>query len=98
MIYDDNGITIFFGEYVLRLEWVLLLAVLLAFFATYLIGAAVLKQFGVWPHGSCRWRRLRAESGPAFTKWKCKRCGVEAFTHDNRPPKECKRLLEGRPL
>jgi hypothetical protein len=98
MIWDDGGLTIFVGEYVFRVEWVLLLALLLTLFATYLVGSALLNWFGVGGRGSCRWRRLRNEGGMSLTKWKCRRCGVEAFTSNQQPPKECKRKLEGRPL
>ena len=40
----------------------------------------------------CRWKkdtRRRAAS----VRWQCMACGVDAFTRDGKPPKECKRLL-----
>jgi hypothetical protein len=41
----------------------------------------------------CRWKRIPENASAPFTKWQCKRCVMEGFTTDGRPPKECKRVL-----
>jgi hypothetical protein len=98
MIWDYEGLTIYVGENVIHVEWITVLAFLLVFVAVFLIGSAILKRAGIGGSGMCRWRRVQVESGSLFSKWKCRRCDVEAFTTDKRPPKECKRLLEGPSL
>ena len=41
------------------------------------------------------WDARLAEAREQLTEWRCKTCGVEAFSHDGRPPKECKKVLKG---
>ena len=42
----------------------------------------------------CRWKKDRWRHGSIkFDRWICRECGVEAFSGDGRPPKECKRHL-----
>jgi hypothetical protein len=42
---------------------------------------------------ACTWRFDRRRHGVALQRWTCTSCGVEAFTQDERPPKDCKRAL-----
>ena len=70
----------------------------IALLALYFILSAILGFARVGMRSGCRWKRLRKESSRNLNKWRCARCSVEAFTTDRWPPKECKRLLEGRPL
>lgn len=42
----------------------------------------------------CRWNPARAAAGAQLSRWQCDECGVEAFSSDGRPPKECKRTLK----
>lgn len=42
---------------------------------------------------NCRWQR-DAQSGHSLERWRCKNCGVDAFTATGKPPKECKRQLK----
>lgn len=51
------------------------------------------RQGGAVPRAGCRWKTDRRRMKGAFTRWVCTDCGVEAFTTDDRPPKECKRAL-----
>lgn len=42
----------------------------------------------------CRWKKNKeARVRLGFVAWRCKTCGVEAFSSDGRPPKECKKSL-----
>lgn len=41
----------------------------------------------------CNWKRI-AQKGESFQQWQCRTCGVEAYSTDQRPPKECKRSLK----
>lgn len=41
----------------------------------------------------CPWKRVRGKDTATLQRWVCRRCGVEAFSADTRPPKECKRDL-----
>lgn len=42
----------------------------------------------------CRWTRDRKAPRNGFTRWQCTKCGVDAFSRDGKPPKECKRGLK----
>ena len=42
----------------------------------------------------CRWKRDRARPRAGMARWACATCGVDAFSRDGRPPKECKRGLK----
>ena len=47
--------------------------------------------------GPCRWNAAPGRSAANLDRWICLDCGIDAFTSDGRPPKECKRdLREGR--
>ena len=35
---------------------------------------------------ACSWRRDRVRRTSRLTRWQCRRCGVDAFTTDGRPP------------
>lgn len=39
----------------------------------------------------CRWKKDRRRHGTALIRWQCVACGVDAFTIDGKPPKQCKR-------
>lgn len=42
----------------------------------------------------CRWR-AGGGAGGQLSRWRCEACGVEAYSSDGHPPKECKRVLKG---
>lgn len=46
----------------------------------------------------CRWEKAPAKMGTGSTRWICRTFGIDAFSHDGRPPKECKRALRPWPL
>lgn len=46
----------------------------------------------------CRWKRDPRRRGVTLTRWQCIECGVEAFTSDRRPPRDCKKELREIPL
>jgi hypothetical protein len=46
----------------------------------------------------CPWRRDALRAGTRLERWVCADCGVDAFTADGRPPKECKRALRSARL
>jgi len=41
----------------------------------------------------CIWREDRLRKTATSTRWICSTCGIDAYTQDGRPPKECKRDL-----
>lgn len=41
----------------------------------------------------CRWKRDKWRPAASLDRWVCTRCGVDAYSSDGRPPKECKREL-----
>ena len=47
---------------------------------------------------NCKWRRSINQTVGSLTQFECKVCGVEAFTANGKPPKDCKRGLKVRPL
>ena len=40
-----------------------------------------------------RWKRDRVTRRSGMVRWQCMDCGVDAFSQDSKPPKECKRAL-----
>ena len=46
----------------------------------------------------CKWRKSKNQTVGSLTQFECKVCGVEAFTANGKPPKDCKRGLKVRPL
>lgn len=44
----------------------------------------------------CRWKRDNYRRATRLQRWVCRDCGVEAFSSDAAPPKECKRTLRGQ--
>ncbi len=47
---------------------------------------------------TCKWRKDKVKRGGTLERWQCKTCGVDAFSHDGKPPKDCKRnLREAQP-
>ncbi|HSR72194.1 MAG TPA: hypothetical protein VLL72_07415 [Kiloniellales bacterium] len=42
----------------------------------------------------CAWQGAPGEHAPAFARWRCADCGIEAYSTDGRPPKECKKALK----
>ncbi|MEQ9041459.1 MAG: hypothetical protein RIE24_24310 [Silicimonas sp.] len=42
---------------------------------------------------TCKWYRDKVKRDGTLQRWQCRTCGVDAFTHDGKPPKECKRGL-----
>lgn len=64
--------------------------------ALVLVGLFLL--FGLWQllrrrTRPCRWKKDRVRRRSGMQRWQCMACGVDAFTRDGRPPKECKRGL-----
>ena len=95
MIWDDDGLAIVFGDSIFRISQTAILALLAG--ATILLFLAFLYfQFLVPGKGrKCRWRRARdGDAGPQLSSWRCETCQVEAYSSDNRPPKECKKTLK----
>jgi hypothetical protein len=41
----------------------------------------------------CGWRRDGYRPGTRFMRWMCVECGLEGYTRDESPPRECKRAL-----
>ena len=41
----------------------------------------------------CQWRKETRARSSGMERWACTACGVDAFTRDGKPPKECKRGL-----
>lgn len=41
----------------------------------------------------CKWRNDKVRRTSGLRRWQCTVCGVDAFTSDGKPPKECKRGL-----
>jgi hypothetical protein len=57
------------------------------------------KSADVLGMAACRWRRnKRGPIRQGFTNWRCKACGVTAYSSDGKPPKECKRALKATSL
>ncbi|MEO1536553.1 MAG: hypothetical protein AAFR73_02385 [Pseudomonadota bacterium] len=42
---------------------------------------------------TCKWRRGRVKREGTLQRWQCLTCSVDAFSHDGKPPKDCKRDL-----
>lgn len=43
----------------------------------------------------CRWSRAPDTHRTShLERWLCESCGVDAYSTDGRPPKECKRMLK----
>jgi len=56
----------------------------------------VIVRLRLWRRRSarrCSWRKGVNAPGRRSQMWVCRRCGVDAFSYDGRPPKECKRGL-----
>jgi hypothetical protein len=64
------------------------------FIAVFLAAFVLLNRLASRSRKTCNWVRVQDEGRRPFTKWLCKSCGVEAFSTDRRPPKECKRDLD----
>lgn len=94
MSWDDKSITVIFGDYHLvvphTITIIFLIYVLLVVLAFYVYEKFLRSK---WPQG-CRWKRVRGDYRPPFTKWRCKACAVEAYSTDQKPPKECKKPLK----
>lgn len=60
------------------------------------------KVFGRGPGFSwgspCRWKRDPTHKGADLQRFVCARCGVDGFTTDGRPPRQCKRALRSTGL
>ncbi len=46
----------------------------------------------------CRWQRTKGRSGGSLAAYRCRVCGVEAFSTTGQPPADCKRDLHAPPL
>ena len=55
--------------------------------------AAKARAQGTHRAKACRWRKDRRGRQSLNTRWTCTACGVDAYSQDRRPPKECKRAL-----
>ena len=94
MVWDDNGITIFFGERAFGISSPAVLIFVAAFLFFLLAGFLFLKYLGPGKDGICKWERAPENNRPPFKKWRCANCHMDAYTNDNRPPKECKKNLK----
>jgi len=95
MVWNSDGLTIYFGNEAFHL-FPLTIVVFLATFAVLSLGTILmLRRHRKSKEGLlCNWRRLPTNDRPPFTHWQCHTCGVEAYSTDKRPPKECKRQLK----
>ncbi len=95
MIWDDKGLTVYLGDNHFQLSQTAVLALLAGAAILLFLGFLYLRFGGAGRGAECRWKRARDHHGrPSFRNWQCKTCGVEAFTSDKRPPKECKKTLK----
>lgn len=94
MFLTDSEIVVRFGDSAFHIP----LLVVVIFAVTFVVALLVLSRLAQFlplrGGGSCRWRRLAGDDSSPFVKWQCKVCAVEAFSTDNRPPKECKKSLK----
>jgi len=42
----------------------------------------------------CAWR-AEGQKNASFSRFHCETCGVEAFSRDGKPPRQCKRGVDG---
>ena len=71
--------------------------VLVGLFLGFMVLRLIRKRLraGVVGMRDCRWRKDRkAPPRTGFTAWRCRACGIDAFSSDGKPPKECKRGLK----
>ncbi len=95
MIWNDNGLSVYLGDSHFQLSQTAVLALLAGGAILLVLGFLYLRFGGAGKGVACRWRRARDhDNRPPFGKWQCRTCGVEAFTSDRRPPKECKKTLK----
>ncbi|WP_169567579.1 hypothetical protein [Sneathiella limimaris] len=94
MTWDDYGITLMLGETFFVLSYSNITLFVLVF-------AGVLGGYFLFVHffhkgkgAACSWRHLPNRKTKALRKWQCKKCGIEAYSTDKRPPKECKKGLK----
>jgi len=94
MNWNEFGLTLDFGEQTFQVTRATVIELLtigsVIFFLIFLYLNFIVPRKGK----RCRWRRDSKGERPPFIKWVCKDCLVEAFTTDNRPPKECKKNLK----
>ena len=94
MSWDENSITIIFGGYGVQIPHTVTI-IFLIYVLVVLLAFYIYERFfrSKRPRG-CRWKRVRGDFRPPFTQWRCKECGVEAYSIDKKPPKECKKPLK----
>lgn len=46
----------------------------------------------------CRWKKAARQTGGSLTEWRCRTCAAQAYSHDGKPPKDCKKALRVAPL
>ncbi len=93
MIWNDNGLSVYLGDSHFQLSQTAVLALLAGAAILLFLGFLYLRFGGARRGAECRWKRAR-DHRPPFRKWQCRTCGVEVFTSDRRPPKECKKTLK----
>jgi hypothetical protein len=93
MRWDKTGVSIYWGPDFIHIDAALILGFLLFVTGTALLGFWLLTARQRRQGGKCPWRRLGRSQTPAFTRWQCRTCSIEAYTTDGRSPKECKRNL-----
>ena len=89
MTWGPNGLSIVLGDEVITVDPMVAFAILFGGAALIFLVNALARR----PGSHCRWRRLPEGGTASLTKWRCRKCVMEAYTADRRPPKECKRIL-----
>lgn len=94
MIWDDNGLTVIFGESHFHISQMAVMVSLATAVILLVLGFLYLRFLAPGKGRRCRWRRARdSNTRPHLSRWRCDDCHVEAYSSDGRPPKECKRVL-----
>ena len=94
MYWGEDALTIDFAGYVVSIAY----PALAIGCAAVLLFAFIVQAFSALDRllavRGCRWSGKPKDNGDPFTKWRCKLCGIEAFSSDGKPPKECKQGLQ----
>lgn len=95
MIWSAEGLTLVLQDRTFLIPQEALLIAALAGAALLFLGFLRLQFARRGPDGACRWRRAPAHRQRLpFRKWRCRACGVDAYSTDRQPPKECKKGLK----
>lgn len=56
-----------------------------------IIAVLVFRSLSAGPSQKCRWKIDKTRPQDTLTRYVCQECGVDAYTSDARPPKNCKK-------